>query len=197
MSKVIHLFPGKKPDGQEGGINVRGNKIVVANNVVAGRDINVNTRVVRRTNFTPGPEHISSKGRKRIKALIDKAVDQDVEAGRSPTRRRAYAKWWSIYKNHFEVTTYQETPRELEREAIEWLRQRIAINRRRPRRTAKLSWREDQYAAIYARARETGMSKAHVYGLVRDKLGKRVTSLKQLSDKNLERLYRIMMRRPR
>ena len=109
------------------------------------------------------------------------------------SRKAAMAKWWTALKRTYGVTAYREIPRELGDDAIAWMKLQIARTRPKLRRTDNQSWRNELYAAIYARARELGISKGEVYAIVHDRLGKRVTSLKQLGEQNLKKLYNIMM----
>ena len=161
------------------------------NNFVFGGDININKRVVQRTKIQPGPEHISSHQAAALQNLVKKAAEVEVVAGMSS--QAAYQKWWSMVKRRFDVASYREIPRDRGEEAITWLRQRIAMNRPKLRRRDNKNWRNEHYSAIWARARQLGYSKGDVYGIVYDKLGKRVSSLKQLGERNLKKLYNILM----
>ena len=67
------------------------------------------------------------------------------------------------------------------------------MNRRKARRAVDQSLQKDYYTAIYARARELRCSKGELFDLVHRKLGKRIVSLKQLGEVDLEKLYRILM----
>lgn len=160
-------------------------------NVVAGRDVNINKRETVRTVVEPGPEHITSKQAATLQELVRKAANHDVAGGMSPSA--AMAKWWTALKRTYGVPTYREIPQELGDDAIAWMKQQIARSRSKLRRTDKQSWRNEHYAAIYARAGELGIPKGELYAIVHDRLGKRVGSLKQLGDQNLKKLYNIIM----
>ncbi len=166
-------------------------KISGDSNVVAGRDVNINKRVTVRGVVKPGPEHITPKQAADLQDLVRKAADHDVAGGMS--RAKAMAKWWTVLKRNYGVPTYREIPRELGDEAIAWLKQQVARGRSQLRRTDNPTWRAEHYAAIYARARELGISKGEVYAIAHDRLGKRVTSLKQLGERNLKTLYNVIM----
>jgi len=161
------------------------------NNVVAGRDVNINKREVTRLSVTPGPEHITEEQAKRLKDLLDKAAKIEIAAGSDP--RKTYAKWWSELTNRYQVTSYRLIPRALGDEAIKWLQQRAAMLRPKLRRSNPSAWRREHYTTIWARARELGMSKGEVYSLVKHRLNVQVVSLKQLGEHNLRHLYNIMM----
>ena len=170
----------------------RGQVQVSARNVtLAGRDVHINKRDIRRTTFQPGPAHISTEQAFRLKQLIEKAVELDVAAGEA--RRPSYSRWWSILKKQFGVTTYREIPENLGEDAIAWIKQRIAMRRPKLRRSAPIEWRRQYYSAIYARAGELGYSKGELYALARLHLGTQITSLKQLNQKNLKKLYGLLM----
>ena len=53
-------------------------------------------------------------------------------------------------------------------------------------------WRNHHYSAIYTRVKQFGVSKGELYTLAHDRLGTRITSLKQLNDRNLKKLYSIV-----
>ena len=59
------------------------------------------------------------------------------------------------------------------------------------------AWCPDPEACIrvrrLARARQFGIPKREGYAIVHDRLGKRVSSLKQLGEQILKKLYNIMM----
>lgn len=179
----------KKKDTQDidNSIKVKGN-----NNNIAGRDIYINKRDVTRTTFQPGDEHITQRQAKAIKDLVANLVMKEEAGGMD--RARAFKKWWSVLKNRYAVTTYLAIPAHLGDEAISWLQQQSAIKRPKIRRGDNDAWRKELYKAIWARARQIGISKGEVYALALNHLGKRVTSLKQLREQNLKALHGIVMR---
>ena len=192
-AEVIQLFKAAAEDAPQQGSDGPSfaPQISADSNIVAGRDVNINKRQTVRPIVKPGPEHITSKQAATLQDLVRKAADHDVATGMS--RSAAMAKWWSALSRNYGVATYREIPRALGDEAIAWLRQHIARSRSKLRRTDNSSWRAEHYTAIYARASELDLSKGAVYSIVHDRLGKRVTSLKQLGKHNLKRLYNIMM----
>lgn len=190
---VVRMFeetaaPEQGQAGPKVSIKINGN-----NNITAGGDVHVNRRVVQRTEFTPGPEHITQPQAKRIKDLVDNLVAKE-EAGGMPASR-AYAKWYGVLKDRYQVTSYKAIPAHLGESAIKWLQQQSAVKRSKIRRVDKDQWRKEHYTAIWARASEVGMSKGEVYALVESKLGKQVTSLKQLGEQALKALYDLLMSR--
>jgi TIR domain len=161
-------------------------------NIVAGRDINyVNKREVIRPSVTPGPEHITEDQAKRLKDLVEKAAQIEINGGSPPNR--AFSKWWSELKNRYGVTSYHLIPRLQGDAAIKWLQQRNAMLRPKLRRANPGAWRVEHFNAIWAKSNELGMSKGEVYSLIGRRLNVQVGSLKNLGDRNLKRAYNIMM----
>ena len=175
-----------KEDAEAKVVNISG-----TNNIVAGRDVTINKREIVRPAIKVGPEHISPRIAAQLQDLVRKAVEQDVASG--DNERSAYAKWWSKLKKRFAVATYREIPDKLGEEAVRWMKIEIAKNRSKLRRTDKTTWRNELYKGIHARARELGMSKGELYALANDRLSKNITSLKQLGERNLKKLYNIIM----
>lgn len=168
--------------------------IVGNNNVQAGGDIYINRRETIRNEFTPGPEHITAAQARKIQRLVEKAVTIEEAAGvYEGNRKKLFAKWWKIVQNQYNVATYREIPAHLGDPAIAWLQQKVAILRPKARRTNKSLWRNEHYAAIYARARELNISKGEVYAIALERLGVNVVSLTKLSDQNLKKLHNIIM----
>jgi len=167
--------------------NVTGN-----GNLVAGRDIvqNINKKTTVRTEFTPGPEHITSAMAKEIKDLVDDLVERGVASGGD--QKKLYTEWWSKIKKRFNVPTYHAIPALLGESAIGWLKQQKAISRTKIRRTDNTSWRNEHYAGIKARCRDLEISKGKLLYIVEERLGKKVLSLTKLGDTDLKKLYQII-----
>ena len=81
------------------------------------------------------------------------------------------------------------------RPSNEWLYAQIAMARAKIRRKAPERWKQSLYKPIYARANELGMSKEELYAVAETRLAlnKSIGSLKDLTQKNLERLHHIMI----
>lgn len=161
---------------------------------IAGGDIHNhhNSRPVIKNEVIRGPEFISPAGARKIKGRIDTLVKMDVAAG--STNDKAYAKWWKILKDHFQVTSYYEIRADQEQQALDWLQSMKVLNRPKIRRTNSTMWRNDLYSGIWARQAQSGRSKADVYQLALEKLGKKVVSLKQLGERDLKALNAYIMR---
>ena len=171
--------------------NVRGN-----NNVVAGGDVTIKTeRVVKKTVVTtdPGGKHISNETARKIQELATEYIDLNIAAGKAA--KTAGAKIWASLKKQFAVTSYKEIAISDSEKAIAWLYAQIAMQRPKLRRTNTEKWKQSFYKPIYARSNELGLSKEQLYQVAEIKLGlkKPLKSLKDLTQKNLEKLHHIMI----
>jgi hypothetical protein len=153
----------------------------------------INEKKVVRPNVVRGPEFISSAAARKIQNRVKTLVERDVAAGElGGDTQKLYAKWYGKLKNFFEVPSYLEIPADREQQAIDWLQKQKVSQRPKIRRTSNDTWRNDHYTGIWARAKALGMSKADVYALVLDRLGKNVISLKKLGERDLKKLYVII-----
>ncbi len=157
---------------------------------------NINKKEIVRPKIVRGPEYISSSCALKIRSCIKTLVEMGVAAGKDD-ERKLYAMWHSKLKKHFDVNSYLEIPACHEESAIKWLQNQKVLLRPTIRRSSNADWRKDHYTGIWSKANELGMSKADVYLLVKERLGKSVFSLKQLGEQDLTRLYQIMFKLPR
>lgn len=166
--------------------------VVGDGNVTAGRDVNISPRVVKKTEVTPGPQHITEEDAFRIKELINELARVDGLAG----RRSTYQQWYAKLYRRFRVGSYRLIPSERGQEAIEWLQKQKAMQRPRLRRTDNPEWRKGMYSAIWARAKELGLTKPDVHDLAntRLRLKKPISSLTELGERNLSTLRDIIFR---
>lgn len=193
--------PAKKPrkkvtriKGNVISINGEGNSL----GQVAGGDIhnNINKKEIIRPKIIRGPEHISSSCALKIRSRIDTLVELGVASGKGDASK-LYKMWYAKIRKHFNVSTYLEIPACHEESAIKWLQNQKALLRPTIRRSSNANWRKDHYTGIWSKANELGMSKADVYFLVKERLGKTVFSLRNLGEQDLTRLYQIMFKLPR
>ncbi|WP_457571281.1 ORF6C domain-containing protein [Desulfovulcanus sp.] len=185
--KVFKLLKDAQPKTTEkGGINIHGDK-----NIIASRDVNIVRKQVIKNEIKYDPEkHISSKDAKTISDLIKILVKAEESAGMS--RSKAYAKWYGKLKNLFSVNSYKEIPKKDADYAINWLKQQIAIERPKLKIRNKDEWKKQLYKAIYAKCRKIGWCKADLYQYISNRLNKKIISLKQLKNHELEWLYEYM-----
>ena len=153
-----------------------------------------NETIVKKNVIKPGPEHISDQEAYKIQQLIYKLAERDAATGYANCEvGKARAKWWLILRKHFEISSYKLLPSHLFDEAMTYLRQHKAMTRSKLKKTNKSEWRNEHYSAIYARTGQKHISKGELYALVNNRMKLRITSLKQLNDTNLKKLYNIVM----
>jgi len=165
-------------------------------NMVAGRDLNISTeRVVRKTivQTDPGGKHISNTTARKIQEMVKEYIDIHTSAGKEA--QRAAQRIWSSLKKEFNVTSYKEIPAQDSDRAIQWLHAQIAMARPKIRRKAPEKWKQSFFKPIYARAGELGISKEDLYLLAQERLAlkKPIRSLKELTQRDLQRFHHIMI----
>ncbi|MDY0164420.1 hypothetical protein [Desulfobotulus sp.] len=168
--------------------NGQGNAFAIgANSTVIKTD-----KIVNKTEFTPGPEHITPAQAQAIQEAVKKLADKEKAGGL--TSQKAFSKWYSAIKKRYNVPTYHAIPAELGDSVLAWLKQQSAIMRPKLRRNDNAQWRNEHYAAINARAKNLNLSKGDIYHIVLERLGKQVSSLTQLGERDLKKLYAIIMK---
>ncbi len=165
-------------------------------NMVAGRDLSIYTeRVVRKAvvQTDPGGKHISNATARKIKGLVKEYIDFHTAAGKDT--QRAAQRIWSSLKNEFDVTSYKEILAQDSDRAVQWLHAQIAMARPKIRRKAPEKWKESLFKPIYARAGELGITKENLHLLAQERipLKKPISSLKELTQRDLQRLHHIMI----
>jgi len=166
--------------------------IIGDKNVVAGGDMIHTEKIVQKNVTQPGPQHITEEQAYEIKRLIDELSQIDVDSGREDSHRY----WYSWLYRKFKVTSYKTVPLEKFESVMLWLRQQKAINRKKLRRTDNGKWQDQLFGAIYGRWRQLGYQKGEIYdfALQRLELDAPISSLKELGEQNLKRLYDIVFR---
>lgn len=161
-------------------------------NVQAGGDVNINTRKIQRVAAPPtGPEHITKEQAYKLSELVKKACELETKTGKEQAKSRP--AWWSKLQNRYRVPSYHFIPCTLGEDAISYMQQEIAKLRPKLRRRDNEAWRKEHYSGIWARAKQLGYDKAWVYGLVEEKIGKKIESLTALGEQDLKKLYTIIM----
>jgi len=169
--------------------------IIGDGNVVAGGNMIHTEKVVHKNVTQPGPQHISEDQAYEVKKFIDELAQIDVDSGRPDSHR----DWYSWLYKKFRVTSYKTIPVEKYDAVIIWLRQKRAISRSKLRRPANALWRDQLYGAIYGKWRVLGFQKESIYPFALEhlKLNKPITSLKDLGEQNLKKLYdKVIRMRP-
>lgn len=103
---------------------------------------------------------------------------------------------YNTFYKEFKISSYKLLPKDKYEEALIWLRKRNAYKGKKVLRQGnKEEWRKEQYTAIYFKANNLGMSKEDLYLFATEKLAlkKPLTSLKELSDTRLEKLYKYII----
>ncbi|HDR0997493.1 TPA: hypothetical protein R4323_000377 [Pasteurella multocida] len=195
--ELIKLFQDNTKPKEKSSVNNTNKRSISGNNniiVMDSKSVNltINTKPQRTTlKVVKTAEHIDAETAYKIKELVDNLVKKEVSGGM--TNQSAYAKWYGALKKRYRVTSYSLIPAHLGEEAITWLMSQAAIKRSKIRRSNTPMYRNELYSAIYARARNLKISKGQLYNIVLMKLDKRVSSLKQLSETNLKKLYQYIM----
>jgi hypothetical protein len=155
-------------------------------NLIFGENVNLNPRIVVKNTVSPSSEHITDKQALEIRELINEIVKIDEQAGRS----LSYGRWHAKLHKKFKITSYKLVPHDQFTEVKSWLHQQKAMQRPKLRRSNNSAWCKNIYSAIYARANELGMDKSQLYQFAHQKLklNKPVNSLKELGERNLEKL---------
>lgn len=177
-------------------IYVNGDGVAVGQ--ISGGDIHnhINKKEIVRPKVIRGPEYISSSCARKIQNRIKTLVDIGLAAGNGDAGK-LYAMWHAKLKKYFDVVSYLEIPAHHEKSAIDWLQKQKVLLRPTIRRASNDTWRQEHYKGIWARANELGMSRADVYLLVNERLGKNIVSLKNLGERDLKHLYNIIFKIPR
>lgn len=166
--------------------------IVGNGNIQVGGDILINKRETIRHEVKPGPEHITEEQAYILHELVKEAVERDGKSGKDTSK--LYASWWSKLKKQFKVASYRMIPYEQGEEAINWMKQQLAILRPKLRRTDNDAWRKTHYAVIHASLKTMGRDKTWFYDLVYEKVGKRIYSTTDLGERDLEKMAGIVRR---
>lgn len=153
---------------------------------VAGGDVIVTSRVVRRNAITPDDRHLAREQRTRLLELIHELGARLGGADGEPNLGAVHA----MLQRRFDVASYLLIPRERYAEALAFLQQQRAIHRGALRRRNPAAFRQDLFRAIYARASELGWSREQVYAFARERLelAQPIASLKQLGADQLQAL---------
>jgi hypothetical protein len=157
----------------------------------------MNPKTVNRPIVQPTEIHITQEQASVIKKLVDDIIDINDKAGKYRTteqKSKAYQSYWSSFKKKFNVTSYHLLPKEKYVLAETWLRKQVAMNRPKLRKTNNEEWKKEFYTSIYARIKSLSITKDELYNIAFQKLDLKepISSLKELTDINLKKLYQII-----
>lgn len=159
---------------------------------VAGRDLIVTERHVRRVAITPDERHLMHEQRRRLLQLIHELAERFAPSAGRPNLAAVHA----MLQRRFNVASYLLIPRERYGEALAFLVQQRAMRRSSLRRRDPAAFRRDLLRAIFSRASELGWSKDRVHDFARERLDLKqpLTSLQQLGSRQLRTLVDRMRR---
>jgi hypothetical protein len=138
---------------------------------------------------------ISPALRQQVQQWIESLVENTV----GMSRDQAFGMWWNRFKNRFKLDKYEELLAADFAEAGNWYRQQMAILTRKLKVPAPDAWRHARIGAIKQAMRQLGYddtNKAVFYQelATRLKMKKPFSSLKDLTKRDLERVYNLVLR---
>ena len=122
----------------------------------------------------------------RIRDLINNIVEKEYIGGMD--KRKAYQKWHIQLQKKMGVSSYLLIKKEDFQKAIDFLSKANTLKRSKTRRKDNIYWRSDIYKSIYARAKQLEISKEEILDIVYKRYGKKIKSLKELGEQNLDKL---------
>ena len=187
VRRLAALLPAAEFATQRVHVEGSGNEVKVA-----GRDLIVAERHVRRVAITPDERHLMHEQRRRLLEVIHELAARLAPPSGQPNLAAVHA----MLQRRFEVPSYLLIPRERYAEALAFLEQQRAVHRSALRRSAPVAFRRDLFRAIFSRATELGWSKDRVHEFARERLQLKqpLTSLKQLGPQQLRTLVERMRR---
>jgi len=196
--KQMYENRSQKTKSNETRINQKAKgKDILQVGVNSGTIIKTN-KVTRKNEIKPNPDiHISEQQAKQIKEKIDEIVLLNEDARKIKNqndKKRFYKQTWNSFYQRFNLTSYKMLARDEFEEAIKWLQKQIAFEHRpKLRKRNNEKWKNSLYSAIYAKSKNNlGMDKEDLmnYAFEKLELKKPISSLKELSDTRLNKLYR-------
>jgi hypothetical protein len=134
---------------------------------------------------------ISTSQIRQIQSWIEKLVEGTVGL----RRERAFAMWWGRFKNHFGVAKYDDLSLAEFPNAEIWFIQQSTILVRKLKTKAPDAWRHARFGSIHNAIARMGIEKLEYYSQAAQRLKiQPFTSLKQLTKRDLDRVYSLAMR---
>jgi hypothetical protein len=144
-------------------------------------------KVVVKYDVTPNPNiHITDAQAKQIKDRVD-----DIMLSVAAVKKKGeYAKLWNALKHKFRVSSYHLIAKDQFDEVMNYLHTvDVSYYRGKSRKNNNPQWRKEMYTAIYARLNNLNWSKDQLYYYAAGISGKPVSSLTDLSDIHLQKVY--------
>lgn len=163
------------------------------NNVQAGRDINVFTKpatvkkVIARKEGGVSPDELC-----QIKMWIEELAEGEVGI----SRKAAFGKWGAILLNTFGLDKREELLSAQMGDVRAWFIQQRAMQTRGQKTKAPDEWRRKRIGAVKAAMNQMGVTNEAYYPELarRLRMRKPFTSLKDLTKRDLDRVYSLVMR---
>jgi len=173
--------------------NIKGNNNIqiAKGNVIQTKKVKVVTEVVYDVNT-----HIIDAQAFEVKEKITEIVNMVATNGDS--KQKLFPKEYSAFYKQFKITSYKLVPLNEYDNAIKWLNKRIAYyGKKNLRHGDNDQWRKKQYIAINSRARQLKMNRSDLISFSEERLALKnpLSSIKDLSDTRLQKLYGFIMRK--
>lgn len=158
-------------------------------NIVLGEQ----SKKVRRTIFTPGPQHIAPETARQLSGLVDEIVERLTVSGGDVGK--AYARVWGSFNAHFQIQTYRELPRDKAENGVRYLLEWRASKNSKLRFADPEKFRTAQLKGIWPRSKSLGFDDSALYEFASRKLKLKagMTSLSELGNQQLGRLNRLLI----
>ncbi|EOA54211.1 hypothetical protein HMPREF1214_04175 [Bacteroides sp. HPS0048] len=157
------------------------------NNIQVAGDYIKTEKVVKTTQVIHNPdEHITDAQAKEIRDKVKKVAEE--MAGERKYSSSPYGAVYTALYNRYKITKYTLLPKDKYEDAIKWLDKQIAIYRPKLKNVDPEQYRKDMYKSIHARANQLHIN-IHEYAANVLELKKPISSLKELSDTRLKKVY--------
>lgn len=183
---------GKEIKIQIGGININGSKDL-NDNIITGGNINLFPKISVQKKYVSQPDDITPAQASHLKDLVDQIVELEKKIKQKPKSHQAV---WRALNRYMKVTYYREIKKEdyfkAEAYLMKWkgrlMSQKSFI------KNENNEWRMLRYKAIYTKAKkQLGMTREDLHNYIYAEFN--VSSLKDLSDEDLDKLYKRFMKK--
>lgn len=197
--KILELLAQKpKPKSKKKKPSIQQTATGNANVQLAGdgNTVNVKTASTRSPKIViaPSPDHLSPSEQRQVAEWIEElAVLMENVEGK--TTKRAKGELWNRLKNHLDVQKYEQIESASLPEVRGWVRVVQKELEKKAQRKAPAVFVAARIPAIKTRMTGMGRTNSEYYPEIATRLKiRRFESLKDLSPKNLERVYQLVLR---
>ncbi|MBI3850448.1 MAG: hypothetical protein HY298_09185 [Verrucomicrobia bacterium] len=190
---LAHALNEFKPRETRRHVTTPSQNITGDNNIQVGRDLNVfNKPPVVKNVIERRDGSISSEETRKIQLWIEELAEGTV----GMSRKQAFGMWWSRFKNRFGLEKYEALLSADMGDAAQWFREQRAIQTRGLKTKAPDEWRRKRIGAIKAAMNEMGVTNETYYPMLarRLRMKKLFTSLNDLTKRDLDRAYNLVLR---